>query len=157
MISHHLTECPRVRETHGEGPYLRFWRDLGGLTHPWVGLTTHKSLGLGSPLWAGLTRPRVNFTSKMKIKSYCSDWPRQNFFLYISKGINGKFWISSLNSHFLKGSLTKKIFWDFSFLVSDPFKKWTDNPEMKNFLYISKKINGKFSILRLSDHFLEGS
>ena len=69
------------------------------------------------------------------------------YLLYISKGINGKFSISALPGHFLKESLTKKIFWDLGFLVSDPSKKWSDNPEMKNFLYISKGINGKFSFL----------
>ena len=42
-----LTECPRVRETHGEGPSLRFGRNLGGLTHPWVGFTSQKIFGLG--------------------------------------------------------------------------------------------------------------
>ena len=31
------------------------------------------------------------------------------------------------------------------------------DPEMENFLYIGKCINGKFSISELSDHFLEGS
>ena len=86
-----------------------------------------------------------------------SDNPETKNFLYISKSINGKFSILRLSDHFLKGSLSKKIFWAFSFLVSDPSKKWSDNPEMKNFLYINKKINGKFSILRLSGHFLKGS
>ena len=79
------------------------------------------------------------------------------YFLYISKDINGKFSISALPGHFLKGYLTKKIFGDLSFLVSDPSKKWSDNPEMKNFLYIGKCINEKFLISGMANHFLKGS
>ena len=36
-------------------------------------------------------------------------------------------------------------------------KIFETDPEMKNFLYIGKGINGKFSILGLSDHFLDVS
>ena len=146
-----------MRQKHTQGPYHGFPWNLGGLIHLWVGLTTPNIFGLGLPLWAGQPYPGSDFTSNVQTFTYRSDNPEMKNFLYISKDINGKFWISARARHFLKGSLSKKKFWDFGFLVSDPSKKWSDNPEMKNFLYISKKINGKFSIWGSSDHFLKGS
>ena len=69
-----LTECPRVRQTYGEGPYQGFWRDLAGLTHPWVGLTSQNSFGLGSTQWAWEPRPKFRVTNKIIILSCCSNF-----------------------------------------------------------------------------------
>ena len=47
FFSTFLTECPYKGQKHGEGPYLRFWSNLGGLTNSWGGLTGHIFFGLG--------------------------------------------------------------------------------------------------------------
>ena len=51
-------------------------------------------------------------------------------------------------------SFTKYANWPESTLFT---KMSSNDPEMKNFLYISKGINGKFSFWWVSDDFLKGS
>ena len=146
-----------MRQKHTQGPYHGFSWNLGGLIHLWVGLTTPNIFGLGLPLWAGQPYPGSDFTSNVQTFTYRSDNPEMKNFLYISKDINGKFWISARARHFLKGSLSKKKFWDFGFLVSDPFKKWSEDPQIENLQLSYLPIYRKFFISGLSDHFLEGS
>ena len=64
--------------------------------------------------------------------------------------LRGQTVLASLNCRIF----TKYATWPKSTLLS----KISDlDPETKIFLYISKGINGKFSILGQLDHFLEGS
>ena len=73
-IKLHLTECPHMRQTLSERQYLGFWRDLAGLTHPWIGLTSQNSFGLGSTLRAWEPRPKFRHTNKINILSCCSNF-----------------------------------------------------------------------------------
>ena len=54
-------------------------------------------------MWAGQPHPGPDFTTNGQIPCYCSERLEMNFFLYISKGINGKFLISDKAGYFLKG------------------------------------------------------
>ena len=69
-----LTECPRKRQKGSEMENRGFWRNLAGLTHPWVGLTSQNSFGLGSTQWAWEPRPKFRVTNKINILSCCSNF-----------------------------------------------------------------------------------
>ena len=46
---------------------------MAGLTHPWVGLTSQNSFGLGSTQWAWEPHPKFRVTNKINIFGYRSN------------------------------------------------------------------------------------
>ena len=46
---------------------------MAGLTHPWAGLTSQNSFGLGSTQWAWEPHPKFRVTTKINIFGYCSN------------------------------------------------------------------------------------
>ena len=94
--------------------YLRFLRNLGGLTNSWVRLTTHNIFGLGSTLWPGsptpgpilLVKPKIHLVPPIGL-----EW----IFSYIFVNALMENFNFGIGKPFFEGVIgVKKFFWVFT-------------------------------------------